>query len=175
MQFNFMTLKAILIDYNQFKKSMLQPAIMKVLNCNYETAFDRGKTHCNCLSTWAIIFALEVYNKSYEAWFRDLRKKGLCSEKGDLYLDKPDIFERLGIKCKITKYDTIPESIKAGDLFQIAINDKHHFMAGAGAEDGNIYLFDTSTRPYGEELLSALLVNNDRITWIKKYSKIIEA
>jgi hypothetical protein len=169
-----MTLKALLIDYNQFKKSNLQPAIMKVLNCTYEKAFERGKGHCNSVSTWAIIFALEVYNRSYEAWFRDLRKKGMCSETGELYIDKPDIFSRLGIKCKITKYDTIPEEIKAGDLFQIAINNKSHFMAGAGAEDGNIYLFDTNDRPYGAELIEALMVKGDKITWIKKYERIEE-
>lgn len=174
MQFNFMALKAMMIDYNQFKKSQLQPAIMKVLSCTYEKAFELGKFHCNCVSTWAILFALEVYNRSYEAWFRELRKKGWCSEKGELYIDKPELFERMGIKCKITKYDTIPEDIKAGDLFQIAINDKHHFIGGAGAEDGNIYLFDTNDRPYGMELIEALMVKGDKITWIKRFEKITE-
>jgi len=168
-----MTLKALMIDYNQFKKSNLQPAIMKVLNCDYETAFELGKKHCNLISTWAILLSLEVYSKSYESFFRELRKKGLCSEKGDMYIDKPELFERLGIKCNIIKYDSIPPEIKAGDLFQIAINDKSHFMASAGAEDGNIYLFDTNNRPYGADLIDALSVKNDKITWLKRYERAI--
>lgn len=167
-----MTLKAMLIDYNQFKKSMLQPAIDKVLECGNVKAFELGKTHCNIISTWALIFALEVYNKSYEEWFSTLLKKGYCSAKGDMFLDKPELFEKLGIKCNITKYDTIPEIIKAGYVYQIAINDKHHFMASAGAEDGNIYLFDTNDRKYGFELIEALK-DTDKITWVKHYERMV--
>lgn len=172
MNFAYMTLKAVLEDYNQFKKSNLQPAIMKVMNCSYEKAFDLGKTHCNMISTWAIIFALEAYNKSYEAFFRDCRKKGICSPEGFFYYDKPEFFPKLGIECKITKYDSIPPDLSAGQVFQIAINNKAHFMAGASADDGNIYLFDTNDRPFGEELIKALMVKSDKITWIKKYEGV---
>jgi len=180
MSYVFMTLKALLIDYNQFRKSKLQMCIMKVLNCSYTKAFELGKTHCNLLSTWALLYALQIYVESYEAFFRECLAKGLCDEHGDMKVDKidtpdgPGLFTRLGIKCNITKYGSIPDDLEAGQLFQIALNGKHHFIAGASAEDKNIMAFDTNDRPYGAELIEALLTKGDKITWIKKYEKVTE-
>lgn len=177
MNFVFMSAKALMIDYNQFRKSALQPIIDRVLRCGNVKAFDFGKTHCNSITTWAILYLLQLFLKSYEEFFSECFRRGIMDEHGYFFYDKidvdgkPGLFTLLGIKCKITKYLTIPDEIKAGDLFQIAVNDKHHFMLGVGAEDGNIYLFDTNDRPYGEELIKALLVKGDKITWIKKYER----
>ncbi len=179
MQFIFMSAKALMIDYNQFRDSKLQPIINKVLKCGNVKAFNFGKAHCNSITTWAILYLLELFAQSYEEFFRRCLQLGAVDEYGYFFVDKididgkPGLFTMLGIQCKVTKYTTIPEDIKAGDLFQIAVNDKHHFMLGVGAEDGNIYLFDTNDRPYGEELIKALMVKGDRITWIKRYEKVV--
>jgi hypothetical protein len=169
INYGFMTLKALLVDYNQFKKSKLQAEIMKALKCDYKTAYDLGVTHCNMLSTWALLIAIEAYNKSYGVFFKDCLKKGYCNKEGYFSIDKPELFEKLGIKCKITKYDTIPEDLGPNQFYQIAVNGKHHFMASATADDGNIFLFDTNDRPYGAELIEALSVKGDRIDWLKRY------
>ena len=177
MNFIFMSAKALMVDYNQFKQSKLQPIIDKVLRCGNVKAFNFGKKHCNSITTWAALYLLQLFLKSYEEFFSECLHRGLVDEDGYFSVDKIDIDGKpglctlLGIKCKITKYTTIPEDIKAGDVFQIAINDKHHFMLGIGGEDGNIYLFDTNDRPYGEELIKALLVKGDKITWIKRYER----
>jgi hypothetical protein len=168
MEYGFMTLKALLIDFNQFKKSKLQPAIMSVLKCSYTEAYDLGKTHCNLLSFWAILYCQELYQKDYSAFFRFCLDNELCNSKGKLLLDKPEMLEKLGIKAEVIKYDTIPEDLKPNQFFQIAINNKAHFMAGASGEDSNIYLFDTNDRKYGFELLEALEQKQDKITWIKR-------
>jgi len=176
MNYGFMTLKALLIDYNQFRKSMLQDCIMNVLDCSYKTAFALGKKHCNLLSTWALLYCQEIYLKSYEEFFRECLEKGICNKEGYFNIDKIDIdgvhgvFTRLGVKCKITKYNLFPDDLKKNQFYQIAINGKHHFIATASADDGNLYLFDTNDREYGAELFQALK-DGDKITWIKKFEK----
>ena len=57
-------------------------------------------------------------------------------------------------------------------FFQIAINNKSHFMASASGEDSALYLFDTNDRPYNKELIEALSVKNDKIVWLKEYKPI---
>jgi len=161
-----------LIDYNQFKKSKLQPIIQDVLKINYDKAFDIGKKHCNLLSTWGIITDLEVYEETYEDFYKTLLIKNICNKEGYLYLDKPEIFKELCIECKITKYESIPYDLDFNQRFQIAINNKSHFMAGKSFPDNrNIILYDTSSRPFGTELMEALK-KTDRIYWIKKYEEV---
>jgi hypothetical protein len=171
MNYGFMTLKALLIDYNQFNKSKLQPIIMNVLKCDYDHAFEIGKTLCNVISTWALLYCQELYKESFEVFYKTCLDKKLCTEKGFFNLDKPELFKALNVKCNIIKYDSIPEDLQKNQFFQIAINNKSHFMAGTSAEDGNIYLFDTNNRKYGFELMEALK-DGDKITWIKKFEVI---
>ena len=168
MNYAFMTLKEILIDYNQFKKSKLQPDIMRVFDCSYTEAFELGKTYCNVITTWALVYANGSYNKSFAIFLRDCFNKKLCTKEGYFKVDKPVIFEKLGIKCRIEKSYDYPD-VGPGEVYQIALNDKHHFTAGASTDDNEIMLFDTNDRPYGEELMKALSVKNDSIVWFKKF------
>lgn len=159
-----------LIDYNQFRKSKLQEVIMNVIKCSYTDAFQIGKTHCNLLSTWAIIKDLKVYEHTYYTFYRECLIENICNKEGFLYLDKPEIFKKLNLNIEIKKYDSIPDDLDFNQRFQIAINNKHHFMSGKSLEDNkSIMLYDTNDRPFGEELLTALK-ETDKITWIKKYS-----
>lgn len=167
MNFGYMTLKAMLVNYNQFQKSDLQPAIMRVIKCSYTEAYTLGKTHCNMISFWGLLYCQGLYEKGYDAFFRYCLDNKICKTNGYFFLDKPDILKKLNIDATIEFFKTIPEDLKANQFYQIAINDKSHFMAGASADDGNIYLFDTNNRPYGEELLSALK-ETDKITWLKR-------
>lgn len=173
MDYTFMTLKALLIEYNQFRKSKLQTEIMAVLRCSYTDAFELGKTFCNILSTWAILFAIGAYDKSFASFYRQCLILKLCTKEGFFNVDKidttdgPGLFTQLGLKVKVTKYDKIPDNFEPHQAFQVAINNRSHFMAGASADDGQAFLFDTSSRKYGAEIMDALSENNDKITWIK--------
>lgn len=169
---NFLKLKDTLEDYNQFKKSNLQPDIMSVLNCDYKEAYEVGKTHCNMLSTWALVYAQDLYTGDYAEFFKMILVGGCCNKFGYLYLDKPELFKRFNISCKIKKYDTIPYDLKEYQFFQIAVNKKTHFMASATDESKNIFLFDTNNRPYGDELVDALAFKNDKIDWFKKFEAV---
>jgi hypothetical protein len=95
---------------------------MNVLDCDYKTAFAIGKTHCNILSTWALLYCQEIYVKSYEEFFRECLKKGLCNKEGYFWVDKPAIFKALVVKCHITKYNLFPEDLKKNQFYQIALN-----------------------------------------------------
>lgn len=165
----FDKLKDTLIEYNQFKKSRLQTDIMRATNCNYKTAFNYGESHCNLLSTWALLYCQDIINMSYEEFFETLLKKGYTTVEGWLQIDKPELFKKLNINCEIIKHNTIPSDLSPGKFYQIAINDKHHFMAAATSDDSNLYLFDTNDRPYGAEFIKALSVKKDKITWIKQF------
>lgn len=170
MNYEFMTMKALLIDYNQFKPSNLQPAIKSVLKCSDKKADEMARSHCNLLSLWACILSIEAYNKSYEAYFRECLDKGITKENGWLNYKKPEIMKMLDIDVKITDYDSIPDDLKAGQIFQVAINDYSHFMGSAAADDGNMYLFDTNSRDYGAEILQALK-KTDIVSCIKKFER----
>lgn len=168
-----MTLKALLTDYNQFKKSKLQLEIMAVLHCSYTEAFELGKTFCNILSTWAILFAIGAYDKSFASFYRQCLTLKLCTKEGFFNVDKidtadePGLFTQLGLKVNIIKYDKLPDNFEPHQAFQIAINQRHHFMAGASADDGQAFLFDTNNRSYGAEIHEALSQKNDKVDWVK--------
>lgn len=178
MDFTFMTLKALLVEYNQFRKSKLQTEIMAVLSCSYTEAFKLGKTHCNMISTWAILFAIGAYQGSYASFFRKCLTLRLCNNEGFFNVDKidttdgPGLFTQLGLKVKVTKYDKIPDSFEPHQAFQIAVNGKHHFLAGASADGGQAFLFDTNDRLYGAEIHEALAQKNDKVDWVKIFELI---
>lgn len=173
MDYTFMTLKALLTDYNQFKKSKLQLEIMAVLRCSYTEAFELGKTHCNMISTWAILFAIRSYQGSYASFYRQCLTLKLCTKEGFFNVDKidtadePGLFTQLGLKVKIIKYDKLPDNFEPHQAFQVAVNGKHHFIAGASADDGQAFLFDTNDRFYGAEIHEALAQKNDKVDWVK--------
>lgn len=168
----FDKLRDTLIDYNQFKKSNLQFDIMKVLDCDYTEAFELGKTHCNLISTWGLLYCQELTKLDYRHFYKECLIKKYCNKDGYFFIDKPDIFEKMKIPCEIIKYNTIPMDLSPDRFFQIAINKKSHFMASASGEDSALYLFDTNDRPYNKELIEALSVKKDNITWIKEYKAI---
>lgn len=172
MNYAFMTMKAMLVDYNQFEPSNLQPAIKSVLKCSDKKADEIARSHCNLLSLWACIMAIGAYNKTYADYFRECLDKGITEENGWLNFKKPQIMKTLDIDVRITDYDSIPHDLKAGEIFQVAINNYSHFMGSASADDGNMYLFDTNNRDYGAEILTALKVT-DRISCIKKFEKVV--
>ena len=174
----FDKLRDTLIDYNQFKKSNLQFDIMKVLDCDYTEAFSLGKTHCNLLSTWSLLYCQELTKFTYRQFYKECLTKKYCNKEGFFYIDRvdtdagPGLFTKMKIPCEIIKYDTIPIDLSPDRFFQIAINKKSHFMASASGEDSALYLFDTNDRPYNKELIEALSVKKDKIVWLKEYKPI---
>ena len=159
-------------DYNQFKKSKLQPAIMQVYNCSYTDAYDLGKSHCNIVSLWGILFSMGLIEKEYNFFLKDCAKKGIVKSNGYVNYLKPDIFKILGIKAKNIRHKTIPVDLFPGRFFQISINDNHHFMASATNNEGQLLLYDTNDRPYGTDIIDALVYKKDRLHWLEEIIKL---
>lgn len=169
-------LKETLKDYDQFRNSKLQNDIMKDLNCNYTTAFEKGQFHCNMLSLYGILFAKGYIKMSYAEFFKfclttDLSKTlKLCNDKGYLYATKMEVFKALNITATVDEFIKIPP-LNIGDMFQVSINKLHHFMAAGVEDDGLLHLYDTHTTyrgQYGGEITAALKINNDKIDWVKR-------
>jgi hypothetical protein len=167
-------------NLNQFDKSQLQDAIMKVFKCDYATAFAAGKFHCNAISLYGILFAKGFYSGSYADFLSFLLSKGMLgtdkspARNGYINARKPDIFKALKINASVFEYKGIPDARKIGDMYQVSINGLHHFVAAAVHDDMSVHLYDTHAEKgvyyrgeYGGEITAALAKHGDKMDWMK--------
>lgn len=164
-------LKSTAVNYNQFKESRLQSAIMLVWGCDYKQAFKDGKTHCNAVSLWGILNAMDLFTGGYADFLTICKLKGIIKQNGWVNYYKADIFKMLNIKARVIRYTNIPGELKPDQCFQININDSKHFMSSAVDENKILRLFDTNDRPYGEEINKALLIKKDKVKWVELYER----
>lgn len=153
-------------DLDQFNPdSLLVKSIMNVRNCNQKYALKLAGTHCNMISTYGILFALDYIWISYEEFYSACLSKGICKENGYLNLTKPEIFKSLNISAQIIKFPSLPDDRKPGELYQVPINNKHHWTAIGIDDDLTPLLFDTHAGyrgEYGGEMISAFKVHGDK-------------
>ena len=168
MSTGYELLKETAKDYKQFRKSKLQPAIMKVLDCSYTEAYELGKTHCNLISTWLLLFCYGYITMDYADFFRYCLNKKFVKTNGYMYITKEKLFEELKLDIKITNFNEFPETNESDKKYQVAINKKGHFIAAGTDEEGVIRAFCTHDRLYEGEISEAL--KDDTLTWIREWS-----
>jgi len=155
-----------LIDLDQFNPdSLLVKSIMNVRKCNQDYALQLAGKHCNMISTYGILFALDYISMSYEDFYSLCFLKGYCKENGYLYLTKPKLFTALEISAKLIECPSLPDNIQPEELYQVPINNKHHWTACGVDDDLSILLFDTHAGyrgEYGGEMTSAFKVHGDK-------------
>jgi len=153
-------------DLDQFNPdSLLVKSVQKVRKCNVEYALQLTSKHCNMVSTYGILFALNYVTSSYEDFYSLCFSKKYCNENGYLNLIKPQLFSALGISAQMVQVKSLPADRNPGDLYQIPINNKHHWTACGVDDDLSIHLFDTHAGyrgEYGGEMASAFKVHGDK-------------
>jgi hypothetical protein len=153
-------------DLDQFNPdSLLVKSIMNVRKCNVEYALQLASKHCNMISTYGILFALGYISMSYEEFYSYCLRTGICTENGYLNLTKTQIFKSLAISAQIVQLPSLPSDRKAGDLYQVPINNKHHWTACGVDDDLSVHLYDTHAGyrgEYGGEMTAAFKVHEDK-------------
>lgn len=158
---------------NQFVKSMLTEDIQNVVGCSEDEAFEYGKSHCNALSFWAMLYAQGFISMDYAEFFRfcytTKMKNGepFIKKNGYMNITKPSLLQELGVKGNVIRYDKPPADRRPGDIYQVSINGGHHFIACIVGEDQGIYIFDTNDRGLGVEIGKAFSKRHDRADWFK--------
>ena len=157
------TLNCITLNYNQYKPSHLWTDISDVLNISQAEAKILASTHCNLVSTWALLFVTEKTDMLYEEFFRYCIENNYAKENGFLNVDKVTLFKTLDYDFKpiynrdYDTLDTLPEG-----FYQMRI--KGHFMACYKTD--RLYLSDTSFRGYG---IHYTIVPHNEFKWLLKY------
>ena len=157
------TLNCITLNYSQQKKSHLTDDIQAVLNCDFERALILASTHCNLVSTWALLFTLEKTQMFYDEFFKYCLDNKYCKENGFISIDKVTLFRLLGFDFK-TVYnrdyktlDDLPEG-----FYQMSITG--HFMACYKTD--RLYISDTASRGYGKHYS---IIPQSRFRWLLPY------
>lgn len=157
------TLNCITLNYNQLKKSQLTDDIQSVINCDFEKALILASTHCNLVSTWALLFTTERTGMYYDEFFKYCLDNKFAKENGFISIDKVTLFRSLGFDFNpvynrdYNTLDTLPEG-----FYQMRI--KGHFMACYKTD--RLYLSDTSFRGYGTHYT---IVPRSEFKWLLKY------
>jgi hypothetical protein len=158
-------LKEELSKRNQFKNNFLTREIIDATGCTVKRALEIQDGLCNLLSFWAILFAQGLLLLSFMDFYIFLVKNNYASEDGWLKIDKPDLLHAMRIDAQVIKYNKFTDDRQPGECYQIAINNKHHFIASCVNDDLSVSVFDTNNRGCPEDLEKAL--KKDKIDWIK--------
>ena len=145
-------LNMIALNYLQFSPSQLWADIMEVLECSRDYARAMAASHCNMVSTWALIFVQEKTEMSYAEFFRWCLDKKYCDNYGFLKIEKDKLLKELGVDFELKyNYDhkilSDASGIKNG-FYQMRIDG--HFMA-CYVINNKLYLADTALRGQGVE------------------------
>jgi hypothetical protein len=157
------TLNCITLNYNQFKPGQLWDDISEVLNVGQAEAKIYASTHCNLVSTWALLLVTEKTDMLYEEFFRYCIENNYAKENGFLNVDKVTLFKTLDYDFKPIynrDYDAL-DTLTEG-FYQMRI--KGHFMACYKTD--RLYLSDTSHRGSG---IHYKIVPRNEFKWLIKY------
>ena len=157
------TLNCITLNYNQFKPGQLWDDISEVLNVGQAEAKIYASTHCNMVSTWALLVVTGKIDIGYKEFFKYCISNNYCKNNGFLNIDKVSLFKTLD-------YDFTPEynrdyasldKVEKG-FYQMRIEG--HFMACYKTD--RLYLSDTSHRGY---YTPYTIVPRNEFKWLLKY------
>ena len=157
------TLNCITLNYNQQKKSQLTDDIQSVTNCDLNRALELASTHCNLVSTWALLFTTEKTQMFYDEFFKYCLDNKYCKENGFISTDKVTLFRSLGFDFTpvynrdYKSLDDLPEG-----FYQMSITG--HFIACYKTD--RLYISDTSSRGYGKHYS---IIPQSRFRWLLKY------
>jgi len=163
--------KQLAKDYNQFEKSLLQPAIIQVTKCNQSQAVTWGQSHCNLLSWYFGLYADKKIDMSYSEYFKTLLDKNCCNEAGKTLFVKDKIapicfgFE-YDVKY-LTNFDNVlnPDKLNKDSFYQLKINNSSHYMI-SWIEKIELMLADTHDRGYGVLAKTAKRVDKEHFEWM---------
>ena len=157
------TLNCITLNYNQFKPGRLWDDISEVLNVGQAEAKIYASTHCNLVSTWALLLVTNKIDLDYKDFFKYCYKNHYTKENGFMTVDKVSLFKEFD-------YDFTPEynrdynSLDKVDEGFYQMHIKGHFMACYKTD--RLYLSDTSFRGYGTHYT---IVPRSEFKWLLKY------
>jgi hypothetical protein len=126
--------KKLAHDYNQFEKSLLQPAIASVIAGNsLETAMKLGKSHCNMLSWFFGLYAEGIIKTNYRDFFYKSLRVGACSESGYTLIYKNKIAPVFGFKQNVDyirdwNYVLDPSKLDKDKFYQFKKIKTDHYM-----------------------------------------------
>jgi hypothetical protein len=168
MKDHILKIDRFVAEYNQCGiRSKLIPAVMSVMKCDQKQAEKDAHSHCNLLSTYALLYGPGYIEMSYEDWFRYLLDEKATDAGGWFKAEKPDIYHKLGHDISLVRYTSI-DDLPDG-LYQILIKNAKggtHFMAGY-VIDTILYVADTSFR--GIKVPAHIALQDDTLVWVKQY------
>ncbi len=152
----------------KLKGSKVYIEIQEALKCSLKEAKAVAKVSCNILSTYALLYGLNLITMSFTEFILYLLENGDINKDdiGWIKSEKEDIFKRLGLDIQLVRYTDIyglPEGI-----YQVKIQNRFgtHFIAGY-VINGLLYLSDTSWR--GTHVEAAGVLKDDTVLWVKRY------
>lgn len=159
------------LNYMQFSPSKLWGDIMEVLECSRDYARAMAASHCNMVSTWALIFVQEKIEMSYADFFRWCLDKKYCDNYGFLKIEKDKLLKELGIDFELKynyDYSLLSNAKDLKDGFcQMRIQG--HFMA-CYVHNNKVYLSDTASR--GQGTLAEKVIKKSEFLWLLDFNLI---
>lgn len=159
------------LNYLQFSPSELWIDIADVMQCTKDYAKYLAESHCNTVSTWALIFVQEKTEMSYAEFFKWCLESNYCDQYGYLKKDKDVILKKLGIDFELKYYYDYSLLSNAKDLkdgfYQMRIQG--HFMA-CYVHNNKVYLSDTASR--GQGTLAEKVIKKSEFLWLLDFNLI---
>lgn len=178
-------MKFIIRQYNQFDpNSQLYRDIQSVTGCKTSEIADIADSHCNMISTWAIMRASRLTQMSYKDFFsaclitdikaKDYTSKG-CEDNGRILVGKeyliPAIF---GVPFNPVFYENFedvvnPETrLKENCFYQLKIKETDHYIA-CGVDKGILMIFDTGRRGVNVPAIGANRIDQRHFKWLLEF------
>lgn len=159
------------LNYMQFSPSQLWGDIMEVLECSRDYARAMAASHCNMVSTWALIFVQEKTEMSYADFFKWCLESNYCDQYGYLKIGKGQLLKKLGIDFEVEYYYDYnllsnAKGLKDG-FYQMRIQG--HFMA-CYVHNNKVYLSDTASR--GQGTLAEKVIKKSEFLWLLDFNLI---
>jgi hypothetical protein len=176
-KFKIEVVKQLAEDFNQFKKSNLQPAIAAACpQAAPATVRDWGESHCNLLSWYFGLTAEEKIKMQYSDYFAKLLRTGCCNEAGYLQVEKNKASKIFGVTQNVDylkDFENVinPEFLDPNSFYQLKlIKPMHYMIAWVEIIMGKSVLMiaDTHDRGYGVPAIGADRIDADHFCWLLK-------